>query len=120
MFVTTRVRYNWVNLCAKITNLPLKSLLKTECSLTSKFVITEFHCTFRINRLKAYRLINIEFLLLKFLPKKSFELFYFSPFSSISTTASFESDRMAMTHQNVFTANYSGETKLGCFEIFSD
>ncbi len=39
------VRYNRVNLCTKLTNLTSKTVI-TECSLTTEFVITKFHCTF--------------------------------------------------------------------------
>ncbi len=42
------VRHNRVNLCTKMTNLTLKKNLfvMTGCSLTTEFIITEFHCIF--------------------------------------------------------------------------
>jgi hypothetical protein len=45
LFVTAGVPCNWVYLCIKMTIYPKNLFVTTECSLTTEFIITEFHCT---------------------------------------------------------------------------
>ncbi len=47
LFVIPGLRYNRVNFCTKITN----QFVITECSITTEFGITEFHCSYIFYRL---------------------------------------------------------------------
>ncbi len=55
MFIITGVRYYRVKLCSKMTNLPLNLFVITELSLTTEFVITEFHCTIKYTQSHSHR-----------------------------------------------------------------
>ncbi len=51
----------WVELCTKLTNLTLKSVFITECSVITEFVITDFHCILILSLIQVHNSFFIVF-----------------------------------------------------------